>query len=368
MHSLKQYINLFIFLFLSILILSCSKEEDVIDDSAQDMDMSDLDEQIPDDSGNTDTPETLVLETGFTIDKERMFTNLVLSDSEYNKFLSGEGDMRMVSNKAYEYFDDDFDFIIILNVEDSQPDGLYFGLSTPAKNDIQGLGRSVWDNTAAFGSAGKLKTVIHMPRTEYIRNGPFLHEIQHYWSNHGLIPTTAGGHWGYSSVGGQLGGFDEIEDLGSNTYRGLVDGEVGFGTVANGGNSVPYSNLELYAMGLIDTDELEAVTIAENPGSTSEFGVFTADALTVLTPEDIINENGSRIPNPENAQTEFNSLVVVISRDDIPQSKIDALNSNLENFATKGDPDTSWGALFNFWKATFGKASFDFEITNKHLK
>ncbi len=369
MHNLKSCIHLFSFLFLSILVLSCSKEEDLIDDSSQDdTDMTDPNDQTPDNPDNTNPPETLVLETGFTIDEERAFTNLVLSESEYNKFLIDEGDMQMVSNKVYEHFNDEFDFIIILNVEDSQPDGLYFGLSTPAQSDIQGLGRNIWDNTNAFGSAGKLKTVIHMPRAEYIRNGPFLHEIQHYWSNHGLIPTTAGGHWGYSSAGGQLGGFDEVEDLGGNTYRGLVDDEVGFGTVANGGNSVPYSNLELYAMGLIDASDLEAVTVAENPSSTSEFGVFTADGLTVLTPEDIINENGPRVPSSENAQTAFKALVVVLSTGDVPQDKIDALNSNLENFAAQGDPDNSWGNLFNFWKATLGKATFDFEIANEYLK
>nr|WP_298926681.1 hypothetical protein [uncultured Allomuricauda sp.] len=366
MHSLKSYIHLFTLLFLSILILSCSKEEDGIDESAQDV--PDSDEEVVDNPNNTDTPDTLTLEAGFTIDEEQMFTNLILSESEYNKFITDEGDMQMVSNKVYEYFNDEYDFIIILNVEDSQPDGLYFGLSTPAKNEIQGLGRNVWNNTAAFGSAGKLKTVIHMPRVEYIRNGPFLHEILHYWSNHGLIPTTAGGHWGYSSVGGQLGGFDEIEDLGGNTYRGLVDGEVGFGLVANGGNSVPYSNLELYAMGLINANELEAVTVAENPSSTSEFGVFTADAINVLTPEDIIAENGARVPSSENAQTEFNALVVVVSTDNLSQDKIDTLNSNLENFAVKSDPNDSWGSLFNFWKATFGKASFSFDIANEHLK
>ncbi|MGX1930269.1 hypothetical protein [Flagellimonas sp. 2504JD4-2] len=376
MRSLKSYFVLATSFFFSILILSCSTEEVAVPEMDSDSEMSDTDDENSNDNDDdttdnpedTGTPETLVLESGFTIDEDHQFTNLVLSESDYNKFLVDEGDMRMVSNKVYEHFNDDFDFIIILNVEESQPNNLYYGLSTPAQNDIEGLGRNIWDNTGSFGSSGKLKTVIHMPRVEYIRNGPFLHEIQHYWTNHGIIPTTVGGHWGYSSAGGQLGGFDEIEDLGNNTYRGSVDGEVGFGTIANGGNSVPYSNLELYSMGLIGPDELESVIVAENPASTGDFGVFTADALTTYTAADIIAENGSRVPSHENAQTEFKALVVVLSIGDVSQEKWDTLNANLENFAKQGDPDASWGSLYNFWKATSGKATFSFDIVNGNLK
>lgn len=361
-----------LFLIFSVVLLSCSTDSNDMEDLSNPPEDSETPEQDTPDESDTDnetgTEGTLELVEGFTLDTEKMFTHLELSDSAYNEFLAGNGDMRAVSNTVYEHFNDDFDFIIILSVEGSQPENLYYGLTTPAKNDIEGLGRSLWDNTSSFGSDGKLKTVIHMPRTEYIRNGPFLHEILHYWSNHGLIPTAAGGHWGYSSVGGQLGGFDELESLGDDRYRGLVDGRTGFGTVANGGNSLPYANLELYSMGLIGEDELETVTVAENPQPTAEFGVFTADAITSYTAEDIVAENGPRIPSAQNAQTEFNALVVVISKNGVSEEQLDTLNFNLENFARDGNPDASWGSTYNFWKATFGKATINFEISSEQLK
>ncbi|WP_136465158.1 hypothetical protein [Flagellimonas onchidii] len=377
MRNLKSYLVLTLSFLFSVLILSCSTEEIGTPETNSENEMSESEDQNPDesddnnnteDTNDSDAPDALELEAGFMIDEEHQSTNLILPESDYNKFLAGEGDMQMVANKVYEHFNDDFDFIIILNVEASQPDDLYYGLSTSAQSDIEGLGGNVWDNTSAFGSSGKLKTVIHMPRTEYIRNGPFLHEIQHYWTNHGLIPTTVGGHWGYSSAGGQLGGFDEIEDLGDNTYRGSLDGETGFGTFANGGNSVPYSNIELYAMGLIGPNELEPIIVAENPNATQNFGVFTADGLTTLTAANLIAENGDRVPSHENAQTEFSALVVVISTESVPQEKWDTLNSHLEDFAKKGEPSGSWGGLYNFWTATGGKASFNFTITSQNLK
>jgi len=42
-----------------------------------------------------------------------------------------------------------------------------------------------------------------------------------------------------------------LVDLVNYTYQGKMEGENGFGTFANGGNSVPYGNLELYLMGLM---------------------------------------------------------------------------------------------------------------------
>lgn len=85
----------------------------------------------------------------------------------------------MVSEKVYEYMHDEFDFIIILSVEAAQPEDLFYGRSSQVSNKIQGLGRTTCDYTAAYGSDGRLKSIIYMPRVEYIRNGPFLHEIVH---------------------------------------------------------------------------------------------------------------------------------------------------------------------------------------------
>ncbi len=350
-------------------ISSCSTDNEDANDLMEDVDTSD--QEGSDDEGDPDEMETngsIEFEDTFVLDADRMFANLVLSNTEYNKFLEGEGDIQMVSNKVYEYFNDEFDFIFILSVEEEQPSGLYFGRSSSAKNDIDGLGASLWDNTASYGSQGTLKTIIHMPRTEYVLNGPFLHEIAHYWANHGLIETTVGGHWGYASVGGQLGGFDELEDLGNNTYRGSLNGQNGFGTFANGGNSVPYGNLELYAMGLIAADELETVQIAENPQSTQEFGVFTTDNIISLTAADIVSSHGERVPSPQNAQRSFKGITIIISTESIDQEKTDRTTLDLQNFARAGEPDAYWGNTYNFWKATEGRATLTIEIASDDIK
>jgi len=155
------------------------------------------DEDISDDdsSEDTDIPTSgaIEFEQGFTIDETRSVANYVISQMDYTKFLEGEGSLTMVSEKVYQYFEDDFDYIIILSVEAVQPPDLFFGRSTLVQNQIQGLGSNTYDNSAAYGSIGKLKSIIYMPRTEYIFSGPFLHEIAHSWGNKGIIPSTVGG-------------------------------------------------------------------------------------------------------------------------------------------------------------------------------
>ena len=302
----------------------------------------------------------------FILDGSNRVVNYILPKSEYDKFLEDQGDFPMISKKVYEYFKDDFDFIFVLSNEQQVPDGLYAGISYKVQNDVEGIGSGIYNGSSIYGSEGRLKSVIHLPVPGFIVNGPFLHEIAHYWGNQGFIPTTVGGHWGYANVGGQLGGFSELVDLGDNTYQGKIEGENGFGTFANGGNSVPYGNLELYLMGLIDVNELNDIQYAENPESQGS-GKFTADNIITLTAAELIAEHGSRVPSVQNSQKEFNAITVVLSHEKMPDSALATISTNLENFARKSAPDSSWNG-FNFWQATQEKASLNIQLSAVNVK
>lgn len=321
-------------------------------------------------SGNGQPVSTgsVAFEDTFILDKERFLVNYVLPQATYNTFIQGNGDVSMVTQKVYEHFNDEFDYVIILSVETVQPDGLFYGISMGVQNQVQGIGSGIFNGAASYGSAGRLKSVIYMPRTEYVRNGPFLHEIAHTWANHDFIPTTVGGHWGYASTGGQLGGFDELVPLGGNSYRGRLDGSDGFGAFANGGNSVPYGNIELYLMGLIGPDDLQSVQVAVNPAPGASFSEFTADAINTLTAADLIAQHGARVPNVANSQKEFNALAVIISTEPLSNTKIEEVSSELENFSRTAAPDSSWGSTYNFWLATDKKASIRFKVLEADIQ
>ena len=341
------YFTLFSFIFLTN---SCSTD-----------DMSGGGEPI----GQNDIP---TLEENLILDKSGQFLNYVIPQEDYDKFLDDKGEYSLVTHKVYEYFKDDFDFIFIFADEDVKPDGVSFGKNRSVKLDIEGLGRNFYDNTASYGSDGRLKSIIYMPLVRYIQNGPFLHEIAHHWANKDFIPTTVSGHWGYSNVGGQLGGFDELKDLGNGKYLGKLNGNEGFGTFANSGNKIQYGNAELYLMGLIPESDLESIQVAENPENADGSGVFTASKIRTYTPEYLINQHGSRIPSFDDSQKKFKAISVIISTSPITVERKEMTNSNLENFVKQGEPAAEWGYLHNFWKATGGVGAFEVNINSENLK
>ena len=172
------------------------------------------------------------------------------------------GQAQALSRRVYEHFHDDFDFIIFASNQSAVPAGSYYGRFYEAQNKIEGVGKRQFDNTSNFGSQGRLQGVIHLTSTWGLTGGPSLHEITHKWGNDmASVPTEVGGHWGYSNIGGQLGGWQpgSLVELGDNKYkaRNPNTGEFGsWGSFANGGNGLPYSQFELYAMGLIEASEV----------------------------------------------------------------------------------------------------------------
>lgn len=367
------------FIFIGVLI-ACNFEE-VEEDVPQDAEVSITKNQNPEDKENTivnTTEETIIKPSGILtnedlklsesliLDKNKKFTTKILSQNEYNKFLTKDGDVTLITKDIYKHYKDDFDFIIILGVEKKQPEGLGFlGRNLSAQNKVQGLGGDTFNQATRFGAKDKLQGIIYMPVTEYIKSGPFLHELAHTWGNRNFIPTTVSGHWGYSSAGGQLGGFDTLTSLGNNTYKGTVAGRTSFGTFANGGNSIPYSNLELYLMGLIGENELKPVQVAVNPKATNKSGEFTADRIDTFSVTQLIEKNGKRIPTVENSQKTFKSLTVIISPSELSPNKKKEINDLIDPFFKK-EPSGFEGTL-NFWEATKGKASIENTVTNENL-
>lgn len=275
------------------------------------------------------------------------------------------GQMQMLCQSVYARLDDAFDFIFFSNNLSELPAGYaYSGIYFPAKNDTQGLGANLYDGTADYGSAGKLQGAMHLSVDSALMSGPSLHELLHRWGvylkNPALGITTTGNHWGYSSAGGQLGGWQpgSLEHLGGNRYRARNPrtGEFGsFGYVANGGNSLPYSELELYLMGLVDASQVSPIQIASNfAWENQASGIFTASSITTLTIADIIAANGTRSPSPAASQKNFRVLHVVLTPTPLDNGRWMHFDTMTERFARPGDDGIG---QYNFWEATGGRAT-----------
>ncbi len=265
---------------------------------------------------------------------------------------------KSIASYLYQYFRDEFDFIFLVGNNDTVPSGLYYGLHSSVRNNIQGIGKSIFDSSSLYGSAGKLRGVVDLPYLNAIDNGPSLHELAHGWANY-AVTTSYSGHWGFSSGGGQLGGFkrETLVDLGDGIYQ-ANNGRMGatyFGENANGGNSLPYSKIELYLMGLIDSSEVPLLQVANAP-TWIDYGTgkFQANGFTDYTIDNIIQQNGSRIPSYLTSQKKFNILVAIVTSDTILDQNWKTVNQNAAAFSFPGsDSDSS----YNFWEATEGLAT-----------
>ncbi len=173
---------------------------------------------------------------------------------------------------VYEWFDDVFDFLILLPNVDSwfSSTGLA-GSYTPVMNDTAGVGREIfYDNR--YGSAGTLR------------------------------------------------GFDrnDLIDLGGRRYAAGQDWRPN----ENGGNRLPYSPIELYLAGYVAPETVPDLWVAADGQWLVEDGtrvhtkdgepVFTAADVIELTIDDIVAENGMRDPGTGAAQSAFRGAIVLL--------------------------------------------------------
>ena len=266
--------------------------------------------------------------------------------------------------RFYAHFDDAFDFLFFIsNVEFGRirirP---YAGRYITVANGVRGTGVDEHMRASEYGSAGRLQGMIEFPLLNVsIEGGPALHELMHRWANYVVAPFP---HWGFTSAYGQLGGFqaDRLVDLGGGRHTA---GE--FGTYANGGNSVPYSSIELYLAGFIPPGEVPDLLVAEDAEwsrdgdgqrefSDDGFPVFTATRISRRSVQDLIAEHGARMPDHTQAQREFRAAAILLIDESHPafQSQLDQLSAEVAWFSD-ARADTNHGT-FNFYEATGGRA------------
>lgn len=273
------------------------------------------------------------------------------------------------ANVFFTHFQDEFDYLLFFSNLDSIREherAPYVGIYLGVMNDTEGLGINTFYSNR-YGSAGRLRGVIHFPYNRALQNGPALHELQHAWSNH-AVDTGWSGHWGFSSANGQLGGFDlrNLNELGNDRYSAGS-----FGTFANGGNRPAYSPIELYYAGYVSAEEVPDLQVAEDAAWMEEEGelsrdsegnpIFTASGLTTYAIEDLVAMHGARVPSVANAQWHHRAALILLVDDDHPatEQQLATLVDHAAYMSLQGDHDDG---LHNFYEATGGRGSISFDL------
>ena len=307
---------------------------------------------------------TIPIATGedFTLglDESDTFAVLKFDDDRYASFRSAP-QLRDASKIILESFEDKFDFLYFVMNED-QLQGGPSGSTRVAQNSTYGTGMFFHDDTDEFGSAGRLQSAIHIGTRGLFRTGPSLHELVHRWANqraNRMPQFGSGSHWNFSNIGGQLGGWKDgtLQDLGDGRYEADGPNRDAFYEYANGGNGIPYSEFELYLMGLIEAEEVtHPIIVARDAAFTDPAtGEFTASRFDTYTMQDLIELHGRRFPDPVSSQREFRAMVVLVTGSDPSDEIADQMAGYVRQFSAAEDDGTDF--IYNFWEATGGRAS-----------
>ena len=295
----------------------------------------------------------------------------------------------LVSSFA-EQFPNEADFVLF--TLDAHRDRLRFtavgGFNIAVRVPEAGLGPFV--AVPAFETLPNLRSYIYLARKDSLVLGPSLHELLHGWGVRFVRPeslaqqaTQSDNHWGFSSAGGQIGGWmpGTLQDLGDGQFA-LRSGQVQAG--GRSFNTLPYSPIELYLMGLGDPDEVEPLQVAINPVASSLFE-FTADRIETVTIDDIIAANGTRVPSAEDSQKAFALTLIVLTDHELSttewefyQDSIDFFSNNSSADINEAFPESRYADqpirelisqpdfedpsrhFMNFSEATGGRATVDF--------
>lgn len=242
-------------------------------------------------------------------------------------------DLAALGEKFYRTHPDNYDQLVVWSDRDLITDA--FAYETTIANDISGIGSSIFDASAEFGSAGALHSIAFMddirkyptdPTVRFTGENSVLgligHEVGHRWLVQLQFRDPSGAasgawlgrdevHWSFfmDSDASFVEGND-IQDLGGGSFRtaAAVD---------------RYSALDQYAMGLRSEAEVPPVFYVDsptnvvptrNPASSPQVGVTFNGTRREISIQDVVATLGPRQPNvTQSPRLHRQAFVFVIS-------------------------------------------------------
>lgn len=238
----------------------------------------------------------------------------------------GDGTLNVLPRQeiAKEYFrthPDNVDFLVILsNFDYAMPEAEAKGFYLGVKNDTQGIGQALFDNSSSFGSAGKLYGTIDLGNVTALAANPYgpkldetistlNHELMHRFGSYVRFKNPDGSlndallgrdaaHWSYL-----------LDTQGSVMYgNGWRDN--GDGTFTSTAQPGGYSPLDLYLMGMIPKEQVPPMLLIQNSSIDKKqlplLGTTISGTARTITIDDIVAAEGTRIPDAVASAKKFN--------------------------------------------------------------
>jgi len=231
-----------------------------------------------------------------------------------------------IARAFFNEFADVYDHVIVW-LDFPQSLGGAFAYEFPLKNEVKGIGLGVFDQSAAAGSKGRLRSFVEMgslsryptdPNREFLGSNTTLdvlgQEAGHRWlaflqfrdadgnPSDALLGRDAA-HWSFLHN-------SYASDMEGNEWR--EDGGGRFTTVAA---TSRYSTLDQYAMGLVSAGEVDPIwfiTGGEDPSRGPQVGVVETGNRVDVAIDDILAVNGPRVPAVGKAPKAFTMAFVIV--------------------------------------------------------
>jgi hypothetical protein len=220
-----------------------------------------------------------------------------------------------LTNPIYEVVDDAFEFLMLISTNKIEriprltSSNFNAGIHLSTKVDYSGTGFGEFDNSARYGSAGRLLSINALDAYERgLYSGNATHEIVHQWSAYiseafGLKSDPA--HWsGYSNVESLLGGFRWLDAAGGSFVLDCDQGRNG---------ATHAAPIDKYMMGTVDAGAVPTL-MAYDENTTSPGLRCGADPPIPILPSEIVTTvaiseiqalHGVRTPGPDGARKDF---------------------------------------------------------------
>jgi len=291
-----------------------------------------------------------------------------------------ELDFPKATQMFYSVYPDDFDFLVVMPIHPNyRPSYGYVEGPTPFATTVRPPASHIGmdfhtDDTARYGSAGRLLTVVyHSAGYGSILN----HEIGHTWGVfigdvQGFIERqyhTA--HWdAHTDVGGTMASFvtpfmDDPETEMSRMSQGLpVNFQIqsnpdGSFRLADAHGSKQFAPLDLYLMGLIPPDQVPPVHMLTNPDF-SDLENVTAQEVKTFTIQEIMNIGGGpREPAYPDARRDFNIGFIFFADQGFSDAEV-AWGSLVAREITLEDSDS----METFYGATSGLGTLNARLAD----
>jgi hypothetical protein len=286
-------------------------------------------------------------------------------------YLADEHGFNVVAaaRRFYESFEDSYDGLAFVTQETFLPS--YGGWHRNVRNAVGGIGLSVFDGSAVYGSrTGRLQGVEVFPGSLITTHQGSSHEIAHQWAAY--IDWTK--LTGLTRAGWQPEGHDPLWAQGE-TLIGAVLSTTRRVVAAGGGWQVDvtpgpahYHPFTLYAMGLLGKDDVPPVTLFDDQGQFGAAGVIaplpgtvlrgTTQSATIYNVIGMLGERTGPVPST------WSRATIVVSRDSlISPREMDYWTYFAQRLADPGHTGVvGFNGVGSFEAATRGKATLDTEI------